>query len=151
MQVTGHARNVEGSVRRIDEKRKNQREGRKESKEKEKRQKEAELKRLKSLKSQEVSVAYDGQQLLFHVLEEPLAILHFYTYFMTNYKPFFTQLQERLRQICEVSGLGEGGLSLEGVDLDEDWDPEKYEVREIMSAAEFFFCGITFILSIITF
>lgn len=68
MQVTGHARNVEGSVRRIDEKRKNQREGRKESKEKEKRQKEAELKRLKSLKSQEVSVAYDGQKLTFLAL-----------------------------------------------------------------------------------
>lgn len=126
--MTGHARNVEGSVRRIDEKRKNQREGRKESKEKEKRQKEAELKRLKSLKSQEVSVAHDGQQLLFLDPEKPS-----YTYTSTllhiiNY--FVTQLQERLRQICEVSGLGEGGLSLEGVDLDEDWDPEKYEVRK---------------------
>lgn len=67
--MTGHARNVEGSVRRIDEKRKNQREGRKESKEKEKRQKEAELKRLKSLKSQEVRAANDEQQNIFFDLK----------------------------------------------------------------------------------
>ena len=32
-----------------------------------------------------------------------------------------------------MSGLGEGGLSLEGVDLDEDWDPEKYEVRTCLT------------------
>jgi protein KRI1 len=53
--VVGHARNVEGSVRRVDDKRKLAREARKERKEKEKRQKEAELKRLKNLKRQEVS------------------------------------------------------------------------------------------------
>ena len=46
----------------MDEKRKTQRESRKLNKEKEKRQKEAELKRLKSLKNQEVfdSNLYDG-------------------------------------------------------------------------------------------
>ena len=54
LQVMGHARNVDGSVRRIDDKRKAQRESRKERKDKERRQKEAELKRLKSLKKQEL-------------------------------------------------------------------------------------------------
>ena len=46
----------------MDEKRKTQRESRKLNKEKEKRQKEAELKRLKSLKNQEVfeNNLYDG-------------------------------------------------------------------------------------------
>ena len=80
MQVTGHARNVEGSVRRIDEKRKTQREGRKESKEKEKRQKEAELKRLKSLKSQEVSTFYALPLLLFFIVRNTrFSVLDFYT------------------------------------------------------------------------
>lgn len=53
-QVVGHARNVEGSVRRVDDKRKLQREQRAERKAKERRQKEAELRRLKNLKKQEV-------------------------------------------------------------------------------------------------
>jgi protein KRI1 len=53
-QVQGHSRNVEGSVRRIDESRKLQRESRQERKSKELRQKEAELMRLKNLKKQEV-------------------------------------------------------------------------------------------------
>jgi len=52
--VMGHARAVEGSVRRSDESRKKQRESRKENKERERRQKEEELKRLKNLKRQEV-------------------------------------------------------------------------------------------------
>jgi Tfp pilus assembly protein PilO len=56
IKVTGHARNVEGSVRRVDEKRKKERESRKENKDKEKRQREAELRRLKNLKKQEVSI-----------------------------------------------------------------------------------------------
>lgn len=55
-EVMGHARNVEGSLRRVDDKRKKQREERKERKEKEKRVKEAELRRLKNLKREEVSV-----------------------------------------------------------------------------------------------
>jgi protein KRI1 len=55
VEVTGHARNVQGSMRREDDKRKTQRESRKERKEKEKRQQEAELRRLKNLKRQEVS------------------------------------------------------------------------------------------------
>ena len=54
VQVTGHARNVDNSVRRVDDKRKNQREDRKERKEKERRQKEQELRRLKNLKKQEL-------------------------------------------------------------------------------------------------
>lgn len=53
-QVVGHARTVQGSVRRTDDKRKKDRELRKEKKEKEKRQKEAELRRLKNLKKQEL-------------------------------------------------------------------------------------------------
>ncbi len=57
-QVVGHSRNVEGSLRREDDKRKLQREQRKERKEKEKRQREEELKRLKNLKKQEVSEFY---------------------------------------------------------------------------------------------
>lgn len=60
-QVVGHARNVQGTLRRQDDSRKLQREQRKERKEKEKRQKEEELKRLKNLKKQEVSaVCYTG-------------------------------------------------------------------------------------------
>lgn len=55
MQVTGHARDVSGSLRRVDDKRKQQREQRQERKEKEKRKQEAELRRLKNLKRQEVS------------------------------------------------------------------------------------------------
>ena len=40
-----------------------------------------------------------------------------------------SQLQERLKQICEVSGLKDEGLGFGEADLDEDWDPVKYEVR----------------------
>ncbi len=54
MQVVGHSRQIAGSLRRADDKRKQQREERKERKEKEKRQKQEELKRLKNLKKQEV-------------------------------------------------------------------------------------------------
>jgi len=54
VQVMGHSRTVDGSVRRVDERRKLQREQRIERKEKEKRQKEAELRRLKNLKRQEL-------------------------------------------------------------------------------------------------
>ena len=42
---------------------------------------------------------------------------------------FMSQLQERLKQICEVSGLKDEGLGFGEADLDEDWDPVKYEVR----------------------
>lgn len=55
VEVVGHARSVAGSLRRVDDKRKQQRAERQERKEREKRQKEAELKRLKNLKKQEVS------------------------------------------------------------------------------------------------
>eukprot|EP01034_Spumella_vulgaris_P026860 gene26860-33506_t len=54
MEVAGHSRNVEGSMRRIDDKRKKEREARTERKEKEKRVKELEIKRLKNLKRQEL-------------------------------------------------------------------------------------------------
>jgi protein KRI1 len=59
-EVVGHARNVEGSLRRVDDKRKKKREERKERKEKEKRVKEAELRRLKNLKREEVSTFIKG-------------------------------------------------------------------------------------------
>ena len=52
--VVGHARSVEGSLRRVDDKRKKQRAERKERKEKERRIKELELRRLKNLKREEV-------------------------------------------------------------------------------------------------
>eukprot|EP01038_Epipyxis_sp_PR26KG_P005739 gene5739-7923_t len=54
VQVKGYARKIDGSVRRVDERRKLQREAVVERKEKEKRQKEEELKRLKNLKRQEL-------------------------------------------------------------------------------------------------
>ena len=37
-------------------------------------------------------------------------------------------MQEKLKQICAVSGI-EGDLRFGEDDLDEDWDPVKYEVR----------------------
>ena len=52
--IVGHSRQIEGSLRRVDDSRKVQREQRKERKDKERRKKEAELKRLKNLKRQEV-------------------------------------------------------------------------------------------------
>jgi protein KRI1 len=58
VEVMGHARDVQGSMRRVDDKRKTQREGRKERKEKERRQQEAELRRLKNLKRQEVGSTF---------------------------------------------------------------------------------------------
>lgn len=54
VQIAGHARSVEDSLRRADVTRQKQREARKERKEKERRQKEAELRRLKNLKRQEL-------------------------------------------------------------------------------------------------
>jgi len=53
-QVVGHERNIGGSLRRSDDKRKLARESRKERKAKEKRQREEELKRLKNLKRKEL-------------------------------------------------------------------------------------------------
>ncbi|RKP09269.1 KRI1-like family C-terminal-domain-containing protein [Thamnocephalis sphaerospora] len=53
-QLVHHARNVDGSMRRKDDSRKQERERRKERKESEKRQKMEELKRLKNLKKQEI-------------------------------------------------------------------------------------------------
>lgn len=90
MQVIGHARQVAGSLRRVEDKRKLQREERKERKEKEKRQKQEELKRLKNLKREE--------------------------------------LRARLSKIGDIGGLKELGILDESI-LDEDWDPEKHEVR----------------------
>lgn len=52
--VVGHVRNTQGSLRRVDDKRKVERERRRERKETERRQQEAELRRLKNLKRQEV-------------------------------------------------------------------------------------------------
>lgn len=128
----GHARSVEGSLRRVDEKRKDQRESRKAGKEKEKRQKEAELKRLKSLKNQEVRL----NTITSVIIYRPTTFIVLFASCCNNTinasqfdAPWFSQLQERLRQICEVSGVGEGSLGLGAMDLDEDWDPVKYEVR----------------------
>eukprot|EP01041_Mallomonas_annulata_P005753 gene5752-11627_t len=52
--IVGHARTVDGSVRRDDETRRKQREARKARKEHEMRQKEAEIRRLKNLKREEI-------------------------------------------------------------------------------------------------
>ena len=87
IQVVGHSRSTEGSVRRVDDKRKKQREEKAERKDKEKRQREAELRRLKNIKREE--------------------------------------LLNRIKKISKVSGLG--NLGLDENDLDEDWDPDKYE------------------------
>ena len=54
-QVQGHRRQIDDSMRRVDDSRKLQRESRLERKAREKRQKQEELKRLKNLKKQEVS------------------------------------------------------------------------------------------------
>jgi protein KRI1 len=56
VQVQGHSRNVEGTVRRVDDKRKLKRQEREERKAHEKRQKEEELKHLKNLKKEEVRI-----------------------------------------------------------------------------------------------
>jgi hypothetical protein len=53
-QVAGHARQVQGSLRRMDESRKQQREVRAERKARERRQREEELKRLRNIKKREV-------------------------------------------------------------------------------------------------
>lgn len=112
--VVGHSRSVEGSVRRVDERRKKARESRQERKEKERRQKEAELRRLKNLKKQEV------------------CSLKLYSIYNDFLKQFSLQLQERLNKILAVGGLSaeehEEAMALMGEDLDGDWDPEKHEV-----------------------
>jgi protein KRI1 len=68
IQVTGHSRSVEGSIRRVDDKRKLQREARVELKAKQRRQKEEELKRLKNLKRQEVVNAFRCMYLKTYIL-----------------------------------------------------------------------------------
>lgn len=116
--VVGHSRAVEGSVRRVDDRRKKARETRKERKEKEKRQKEAELRRLKNIKKKEVL------KLLHLYFSEPLSC--------TNEFSRNMQLEERLSKILDVGGLSaqeqKDAIALLGEDLDEDWDPEKHEV-----------------------
>jgi protein KRI1 len=66
--ILGHARNVEGSVRRVDDRRKKERESRKERKEKERRVKEAELRRLKNVKKQEVCIRLVMYCLAYHCM-----------------------------------------------------------------------------------
>jgi protein KRI1 len=63
VQVQGHSRNVEGTVRRVDDKRKQKRQEREERKAHEKRQKEEELKRLKNLKKEEVCLCLSLAQI----------------------------------------------------------------------------------------
>ena len=42
-------------------------------------------------------------------------------------------MQEKLKQICAVSGI-EGELGFGENDLEEDWDPVKYEVKGRISS-----------------
>lgn len=46
-------------------------------------------------------------------------------------------MQEKLKQICAVSGI-EGDLGFGEDDLDEDWDPVKYEVRNGSRSGDIF-------------
>ncbi|CAG8438802.1 8730_t:CDS:10 [Ambispora leptoticha] len=87
--IITHSRNIEGSVRRKDTKRKHQRQAREERKEEEKLKKREELKRLKNLKKKEI--------------------------------------HEKLMQIKEITGNPNVGF--DDVDLEEDFDPEKYDKR----------------------
>jgi protein KRI1 len=113
--VTGHSRAVDGSVRRVDDKRKKAREARKERKEKERRQKEAELRRLKNLKRQEVL----------------RCIFPCFQFMVLKCDCLFVQLQEKLEKIMKVGGLDAmtaETIMLDADALDDDWDPVKHEV-----------------------
>lgn len=98
VEVVGHARSVEGSIRRVDDKRKIQREQRLEQKAKERRRKDEELKRLKSLKKQEL------QERLRKIGEVG-----------------------GLKELVRGSGSGEAVGPLNEDVLDEEWDPEKHD------------------------
>ncbi|CAJ0650746.1 7132_t:CDS:10 [Entrophospora sp. SA101] len=85
--ITTYSRNVEGSMRRIDNKRKIQRYDREERKAEEKKKKMEELKRFKNLKKKEI--------------------------------------HEKLQKIKEITGNENVGF--DEVDLEEDFNPEKYD------------------------
>jgi protein KRI1 len=92
--VTTHARNIDGSVRRKDSRRSEQRKKKIDRKEEEKVQKMEELKRLKNLKKKEI--------------------------------------WDKLKKVQEISGCKSedkiAGL-IEGVDLEGDFDPEKWDSK----------------------
>ncbi|CAG8548208.1 2876_t:CDS:2 [Paraglomus brasilianum] len=88
-QILTHSRNVEGSVRRKDNKRQLQRQSRTQRKSEEKLKREEELKRLKNLKKKEI--------------------------------------YEKLHKIKEITGNENVGF--DEVDLEEDFDPEKYDAK----------------------
>lgn len=102
LKVTGHARSVEGSLRRVDEKRKTQRESRKVNKDKEKRVKEAELKRLKSLKNQEVS---EADQFCIVIVHQDHHSRHGWclTSVETNRKSFFIDKASHIKNASHIS------------------------------------------------
>ncbi|CAG8597232.1 7379_t:CDS:2 [Paraglomus occultum] len=88
-QIVTHSRNVEGSIRRKDNKRQLQRQSKAQRKSEEKLKRTEELKRLKNLKKKEI--------------------------------------YEKLRKIKEITGNEDVGF--DEVDLEEDFDPEKYDEK----------------------
>ena len=125
LQVTGHARAVEGSLRRPDDKRKLQREALRERKEHERRQKEEELKRLKNLKRRELQarlekiasvggVAYDDE-----AEEEEEAVV---------------KDKKSKRDKKNKKNKKSGRLMVDASQLDDDWDPAAHEA---LMAAQF--------------
>lgn len=115
LQVVGHSRNVDGSLRRSDDKRKAQREAYRERKERERRVKEEELKRLKNLKKMEL------QKRLKKIAK--VGGVDFDT------EPEGTKRSKKSKKKAD----GEK-LMIDETLLDEDWDPAKHEA---LMAAQF--------------
>lgn len=133
LQVTGHARHVEGSLRRVDDKRKLAREALRERKEHERRQKEEELRRLKNLKRKELQarlqkiaavggVSYEAEEEEEEDKEDQ------------GPDDSKKKRKDKKKNKNKDKNRNKKGLVVDAAGLDEDWDPEAHEA---LMAAQF--------------